>query len=334
MVKKIGIKIVLLIVVVTLLNCIYQFTLLKRDIGQMAPCAYQCLKLPENVDYVYFGESSNFTADGDDSTLLTISELIAYYSKKNIVTIDTPAVHAGIYKHWINCLKNNKPKGIIVTMNLRSFGTDWIHSVLESNLNRSLSLLKYQPKILSRLLLSLKYFGDSIPNSERDSLISLERRTKKIVFPYQFKYNTVREWDYHVGNGSHLKPDGSWDMDKIVLAAHYVKNFAFNLDSSNIRIKDFDDIVSWGANNNVKVYFNLLSENVAQADTLVGKDLVFLLKKNRDFLVERYTKKGAIVIDNLESVGINDFLDKNWTTEHYNYKGRISIAKKVAEKIK
>lgn len=334
MIKKIGIKIFILTAVVILINYMYRWTILNADIRKIAPCAYQCLKLPKNIDYVYFGESSNFTADGDDSTKLSISDLVAFYSQKKIVTIDTPAVHAGIYKYWINYLKENKPKGIIVTMNLRSFDATWINSNLETNLNRGIRILKGEPIIWHRFLLSLKNFEDNFTDAERDSCIQKEWRTKQLIFPYEFKYKNVREWDNAIANGSHLKEDGSWDMEKIALSAHYVKNFAFNIDSNNVRIKDFDEIVSWGHKHNVKVYFNLLSENVAQADTLVGKDLVFLMKKNRDYLVERYTKKGAEVIDNLESVGINDFLDKNWTTEHYNYKGRISIAKKVAEKIK
>jgi hypothetical protein len=55
---------------------------------------------------------------------------------------------------------------------------------------------------------------------------------------------------------------------------------------------------------------------------------------NRDILVNYYTRKGAKVVDNLELVKGKDFLDQNWTTEHYNQTGRITIAKQVVEKLR
>lgn len=331
--KKIAYKIIAFLITLAVVNLAYQFTLYPIDVKKNAPCAYQCKHLPEGVDLLYFGESSNFTVDGDDSTKLYISELIAHFAPKlKVVTIDTPAVHAGIYKYWINQMDKNLPKAIIVTMNLRSFDAAWIHSKLETPLIRGIRLLKPTPKIFNRFLLSVKNFEDKT-TPERDTLLQQEWRTKQLVFPYPFKYKTVRQWDNAMANGGWLKPDGSWDFEKIKLGAHYIKGFAFNINENNPRIADFDEIAAWGLKNKVKVYFNLLAENVAQADSLVGKDLVFLMKNNRDYLVNRYTKMGATVIDNLESVGINDFLDKDWTTEHYNYKGRIAIAKKIVQQI-
>lgn len=323
----------MLIATLAAVNFLYQFTLYKADVKKIAPCAYQCKHLPAGVDVLYFGESSNFTVDGDDSTQLYISELVNYFAPHlKLTTIDTPAVHAGIYKYWIKEMAENLPKAIVVTMNLRSFDGAWIHSKLETPLIRSVRLLKPTPKIMNRFLLSVKNFEDKTVQ-ERDTILEEEWRTKQLKFPYPFKYKTVREWDNAMANGGWLKADKSWDFDKIRLAAHYIKGFAFNIDEENPRIGDFDDIARWGQDKGVKVYFNLLAENVAQADSLVGKDLVFLMKNNRDYLVDRYTKMGAVIIDNLELVGINDFLDKDWTTEHYNYKGRMSIAKNIALKL-
>lgn len=333
MLKKITYKILLLLLIIAALDVIYELTLYKFDFKRMSPCAYQCKNLPKDVDVVYFGESSNFTVDSEDSTQLYISELVNYFAPQlKLITIDTPAVHAGIYKYWIREMTNNLPKAIIVTMNLRSFDGAWIHSKLETPLIRSVRLLKPAPKLVNRFMLSAKNFEDKSVE-ERDSALQKEWRETVLKFPYSVKYNTVREWDNAMANGGWLKSDGSWDMPKITLAAHYIKGYAFNIDEANPRIKDFDEIAQWGLDHKVKVYFNILSENVAQADSLVGKDLVFLMKNNRDFLMKRYTQKGAVVIDNLESAGINDFLDKDWTTEHYNYKGRMAIAKKIVSQL-
>lgn len=77
-----------------------------------------------------------------------------------------------------------------------------------------------------------------------------------------------------------------------------------------------------------------MAENSEYADSLVGKELVFLMSQNRDYLVKRYTKGNCVVVDNLGLVSGRDFIDQNWTTEHYNYKGRMAIAKNLAEHLK
>jgi hypothetical protein len=53
--------------------------------------------------------------------------------------------------------------------------------------------------------------------------------------------------------------------------------------------------------------------------------------QNRDLLVKRYSRKGVIVVDNLNSVNGSDFVDQKWTTEHYNERGRRAVAKNLAE---
>ena len=139
---------------------------------------------------------------------------------------------------------------------------------------------------------------------------------------------------WHVAGRIFLKPDGSWDLDKIILACHYIKTYAFNINANNPRIRDFDYINDWCQQNKIPLYLNLLAENVHYADSLVGKELVFLMKKNRDYLVNRYNKNNCHVIDNLELVPGKEFTDQTWTTEHYGYKGRMIIAKSLSESLK
>jgi hypothetical protein len=323
----------LLSVILVASELLYQFTLYERDIKEYSTSVYDCMKLDTGVDVVYLGESSNTTYSADDSTRLKISDLVNYYDPKlKLVTINNVAVHSGIYKCWIKQFVN-KPKAVIITMNLRSFGAMWVHSNLETQLKRTIRLFDPGPKLLNRFLLSIKNPWDKT-EAELDSCLQRQWRTDKLIFPYPFKYNNVKQWDYAMGNGGWVKPDGSWDMPKIALATHYIKAYAFNIKENNPRIADFDEIMLWAKENNVKVFFNLLSENVAYADSLVGKDLVYLMRTNRDLLVSRYTKMGAVVIDNLELVEGKDFIDQNWTTEHYNGRGRMRIAKHIVSKLK
>ena len=77
-----------------------------------------------------------------------------------------------------------------------------------------------------------------------------------------------------------------------------------------------------------------MAENIEKANDLVGEDLVFLMKRNRDFLVNRYHKDQVIVVDNLEDVPDMQFIDQDWTTEHYAELGRKIVAKNLADSLK
>ncbi len=333
MFKKIAIRICTLLLIITGLNFIYTVTLFEKDLKEKSPELTQIKSMEENTDVYYFGESSNTSYKEGDSLLNSISEMTSlFFPDLKFTNVNKYATHAGVYKQWMEQI-NKLPKAIIVTLNLRSFDASWIHSKLETQLRESLVLSYPYPNLINRFFLSLGAF-DNQSDQQREQTTINEWKTKELQFPFPYKYKTVSEWDAALAAGSYLKPDGSWDMDKIILACHYVKGYAFNLDETNPRIKDFDEITTWCTKNNVNLYLNLMAENINYADSLVGKELVFLMKQNRDYLVKRYTKENCVVVDNLELVAGKEFIDQNWTTEHYNYKGRMKIAKNLATQLK
>jgi hypothetical protein len=179
-------------------------------------------------------------------------------------------------------------------------------------------------------MMSLNFFGD-MTETQRNRRIKSQLRNQKISLPYQFKYKNAWDWDKAMAQKLLC---GEHDSAKVILACHYIKTYGFNITEDNPRIKDFDCITEWCNRNNVRLYYNLLAENVDYADSLVGKELVFLMRQNRDYIRDRYTKKGCVVIDNLEEVKGKNYVDQNWTTEHYNYKGRMTLAKNIALRLR
>ncbi|MCW3076253.1 MAG: hypothetical protein JWO32_862 [Bacteroidetes bacterium] len=333
MIKKIIIRIFGIVVVIAILNLIYNFTLYKKDLNEKCEEVQEIKKEQNNTDIFYFAESSNFSTQPSDSIQNSISEITnLFFPSLKITAINKAATHAGIYKHWITQVnvKEHKPKAIVVTLNLRSFDATWINSKLETPLQESVVLLKPYPNIINRFLLSLNAF-DNKTEQQRDQDMIKEWETTRLKFPFKSAHKTVREWDYEMAQGTYIKPDGSWDTEKITLACHYVKTYAFNIEDENPRIKDFDFIAGWCHKNNVNLYLNLLAENMEYADSLVGKELVFLMKQNRDYLVKRYNRNNCRVVDNLELVKGKEFTDQSWTTEHYSYKGRMIIARNLAK---
>lgn len=335
--KKTGLRLLLLIAVLALANLIYTHTFWKKDVesadGQILT---ELLNAQDSADVVFMGESSNFTCAPNDSCKKSISQLVGdYFPSLKFRAIQKGAIHARTYLELIKHIEENKKlKTLIITMNLRSFDADWIHSKLETSLLRTDIMFKQYPPLLNRFLLSLNAYSKKTEKQRQEDAIR-QREREELVFPTGFKYKTAAEWDAGLANGSYLNADGSWNMPKIELACHYVKSYAFQLNEhTNPRIKDFDGIVSACRKKNIHLVFSLLAENVQYADSLAGRELVFLMRQNRDYLMKRYNRDNVTVVDNLETVNGKDFIDQNWTTEHYNERGRIYIAKNIAEKIK
>lgn len=336
MLKKIVINILLLLLIFTVLNFIYGKTLFNDDMKEMNPEIVEMQEAQCSSDIFYFGESSNVTFAENDSIKNSISEITNFFFPNlKIHTVTKYATHSGIFKRFIKQLdvKQNVPKAIIVTLNLRSFDAAWRHSALENKIQIPVILTYPTPKLWNRFLLSLQgCYTKTEKQREQDMLH--EWKVTKLRFPFPFKYETVREWDGGMFHDGYLKENGERDDKKIELACHYIKGYAFNIDEKNPRTKDFDEIADWCEKHSIPLYLNLMAENVQYADSLVGKELVFLMRENRDYLVKRYNKNNCKVIDNLEAVNGKDFIDQTWTTEHYDYRGRMLIARNLADTLK
>ncbi len=336
MTKKIIIKILILVIVLTGLNFIYNLTQYKHDLKDRCKEIVDIKEKQDSTDIFYFAESSNLTVRDEDSIKNSISEITGFfYPSLKITSIDKPATHAGIYKVWLKSINVNlnKPKAIIVTLNMRSFDAAWIHSKLETQLQESVVLVQPYPNIFNRFLLSLQAF-DNKTEEQREQEMLDDWKNVQLVFPFDFKYKTVRDWDVSYGQYGWDLPEGDPKKNKILLTCHYIKGYAFNLNENNPRIKDFDEIAKWCHQNKINLYLNLLAENIEYADSLVGKELVFLMKQNRDYLVKRYSKNNCVVVDNLDNVNGLEFIDQTWTTEHYGYRGRMIIGRNLADSLK
>lgn len=336
MLKKVVIKFLFLLAILCALNVIYTFTFYRSDLEENCKEVLDIKKNQANSDIFYFGESSDMTYSESDSIKNSISEMCnLFFPRLKIKTVNKYGTHSGIYKQWLKQFDATKPfpKAVVVTLNLRSFGAGWINSDLEPSLQQSLVFTYPLPNLVNRFLISLQAF-DNRTKVERNRDIKKEWAKKILRLPYPFKYQTTAEWDESLGSIRYMNADGSRNFAKNELPCHYVKAYAFNIDADNPRVKDFDEIVGFCQTNNVQLYLNLMAENIHYADSLVGKELVFLMRENRDFLKQRYAVKNCKIIDNLEAVNENYFLEKNWTTEHYNYKGRLIIAQNLALALK
>jgi hypothetical protein len=329
-------KLFLFVPIIIAMNFVYKTYFYEKDIQKNSEVINKVRMVVNDTSIiVYIGESSNIAVRGDDKDQRAISEMISdYFPSMKLGTITKEASHAGIYYELLrNIPESSSVKTIIVTMNLRSFNSQWIYSDLETPLQKSMVLIKDYPALFNRFLLSFKGY-DIKSKREREKQFKTKWKNDKLIFPYPFKYKNVLEWDKAVFHEGIKNPDGTKNQELTELADSYVKTYAFQIDTlTNPRIKDFDNIVSLANKRNWHLVFNLMAENTERAKELIGDDLVYLIKQNRDLLVKRYNKNGVIVVDNLELIPDEQYIDRNWTTEHYAEKGRKTIAKNVADSL-
>lgn len=329
-----ALRLVLVITVVLIANNIYEVTFWKSDIAKHGDILENLWQVSDDADAIYFGESSNFHGTLTDSNQFAISTVIdQQLPNLKVDVVHNSGIHAGTYFAVIqNIPEDSKVKYLIITMNFRSFTANWRYSQSENYLAKTERMIEPGLPIFNRFMVSLKAY-DYKSSAERTAQIQEEWR-KPLGIP-NFEFDNVAQWDSAMAWQTWMNENPNLNKDNIGLACHYIKNFAFNIDPlTNERIHDFDKIMELANQRGYQVIFNLLGENVEEGRKLVGEDLIKLMENNRAYLVDRYTEKGAVVVDNLYNIPDSCFVDRDWPTEHYNQTGKNKIAKSVVKAIK
>ena len=335
-IKKIAVKIGLFAIVLVALNYVYTQFFFQADIKEYAQVYELIEALPDSTEIVYIGESSNQTYSPYDVDKRKISEFLAdYFPSIGVSDITKPASHAGTYYTLLTAIpESKKVKTVVVTLNMRSFNAQWIYSDAETSLQKETLLLKRFPALYNRFLLSFKGY-DTTPEDEREAQMKNMWASEPIQMPRKFDFTNLKDWDHWLVHEGMKDENGNIDIPRKNLASHYLKAYGLQINfETNPRIKDFNNIVTLAKERGWKLVFNLMAENIDKAHELVGSDLTYLMRENRDKLVDYYLKKGVTVVDNLESVRDIDFIDQDWTTEHYTERGRRAVAKNVAVGLK
>ena len=334
--KKLLIRIGIVAVLLVAMNWIYSKWFFKKDLlahSDIIELPWQVVA--DSCQVIYLGESSNNTYGYAESDHRKISHMVsAYFPKVRCGDLTKEASHAQTYYYMLKQIpKESTIETVIVTMNLRSFGAGWIYSRLETALRKQIVLLQDYPPLMNRFLLAFKAYQIR-SEEEWDKLVRKHWEEDPLEFPYDFDWNT-RQWDSAMAWQGWHDAQGNRDEEMTVLACHYIKGYAFQIRDDNPRVKDFDAIVDLCRERGWHLVFNLMAENVDKANELVGKDLMFLMKRNRDYLMQRYdTQEDVTVVDNLNLLRDVNFIDQNWTTEHYYGEGRGIIARHVAQALR
>lgn len=325
-IKKTFVRILLLAVIVVTCNFIYVHTTYQDDLHDTGNVLLKFNRAVEHADALYFSASPNAAIAESDSDRRTIAQMMDdLLPGLKLEAVDTGGIHAGVYKKLIALIpEESDVKYVVVNMNYRSFGMDWIESDLENSIQKQMVFYNNRPPVINRFLQGLNYY-DCATTKERK--IRIQSHWKNDSLPFAAPRNNVIDW-------CAVEKWGDWTHPKRQLADAYIKNYAFPLLEENPRLKDFDAIVEICNQKNLKLIFVILPENLEEGEKLAGKELSELMRSNKNELVKRYTAKGVTVVDCFEQVADSCFIERGFPSEHYNQTGRMIVAKAVTDCIK
>lgn len=288
----------------------------------------------DTCDLIYIGESSNMWYHPDSGDAREISKMIEHRTNRKVLNLSKSAYHIGIYQTIFEHFETlNTLRDVVLTVNLRTFGPPCVHSKLETSLQKDRIFYANEMPFIKKMRAVFSLY-DNTDEKTRDRKM-WEHWTYDTLNLAQkrMKYYTVKNW---CSVPKFLDSAGIENMNKRILADHYVKAYGFNITENNPRIKDLDALTSRVDTSRYNLHLLILSENTQWADSLAGEELADLMRENRDFIVQRYSNKytNVHIIDNLETVPPRYFGEKQWTTEHYFWQGRSMIANSVINHLK
>ena len=159
--KKLLIRIGIVAVLLVAMNWVYSKWFFEKDLLEHS----DIIELPRQVvadscQMVYLGESSNNTYGFAESDHRKISAMIsAYFPTVRLGDMTKSASHAQTYYYMLKHVPaTSNVETVVVTMNLRSFGPNWIYSTLETALRKQLVLLEDYPPLVNRFMLAFKAY--------------------------------------------------------------------------------------------------------------------------------------------------------------------------------
>ena len=326
----------MVLVMLVVLNWVYSKWFFEKDLREHSDIVELSWQVTDDsCRIIYLGESSNSHYGDEESSHRKISDFTAdYFPRVKMGDLTKEASHAQTYYYMLRHIPaTSAVETVVVTMNLRSFGPLWIYSKLETPLRKQLVLLEDYPPLVNRFLLAFKAYPIKT-EEEWNELVFEHWRNDTFNIP-NFAWHTTADWDYGMYSYGWYDQQGQRDWDVTALACHYIKTYAFEINDDNPRVKDFDAIVDLCRERGWNLVFNLMAENVDKANELVGKDLMLLFRLNRDYLLKRYgNMKGVTVVNNLNLVRDVNFIDQDWTTEHYYEEGRRIVADHLAQALR
>lgn len=373
---KVFLRLLVACVVFFIANYFYTNTFYPKERQQFSPVSRKLDSAFLEGDVLYFGESSNTSFNPWTDTLgYSVSDFLQMYLPWHRVSgVSHDGYHVGLFSQMLGLMPDHwtstkaKPKTIVITVNMRSFGPSAMFNGNEASNQQEAIFYSHRLPLLNRMFVSLHHYDNRDSREMERAKIQwwrthdLRMAADKIgseKSPYNFinnnpQYPTAKRWVQDLMVTHINQPEKIRHM-----AEAYVKEFAFVLNDKNPRVQDFSRIVKKCQSENVNLIFLLLMPNRDHAQQLFGNSLTTYIDYNLNFLRDRmarweddcdgsnaivsfvdlpmlyaeHCKQGRLMAaENGFAMG-SHYTDQWYPTEHVDAHVRQFIAKKIADKI-
>jgi len=271
---------------------------------------------------IMFGDSVNFSGSPNETDKRKISEILAaLLATEHLITVDGRAYHLGVYDSYLHyALRHgkNKPKFLIVPINLRSFTTHWILNPgwRFDDLQRYLRHAGLLYDLLYRPLKSFKVGGDQE--------ISQAEFQQAPVFDGWKRVGQVKEFD----NPTFNEPSVTRKQAK---ATYY---YMQSIDRNNERMKQLLSFQKNIRKHKIPVLFYIGPVDYQACDALLDNRFTPQIQQNVATIRRELEKNGSSVLDLSFSLDSDGFYYRSpYPDEHLNHKGRSFVAAKIRDRM-
>lgn len=281
----------------------------------------------QQIDVLYFGDSSIRFAGSRDTNKTGIDLLFQAKSGLTVCTIANPGFSAVIYSEYVRLLDKTKykPKLVIIPINLRSFTGS---SIRRPALNFPLKQIYIRYKRSGQIELSdyLKYrflgLEEQLTENWKKQQVLLDGKSLgthnyirgKSLIADSLDYAPKREYLY---------------AEKLALKFKY--HYMTQIRPDDAMLTYLDEIINYFRGKGIPILFYLTPINFQDGKKYVGE--AFKIRTEENIVtIENFMKSKNIKFLNLAtSLAPSAFIDKRDVFEHYNTDGRSFIAGEVAK---
>ena len=311
------------------MNALYSRLFFEKDLHQLGGVWEQPEPIRSDTEILFLGDQSNLPGNEGELDRRPISAMVDdLLPSVPMDDLTSQQAHAGIFSVLLSRIPvPNKVKRIVIPVNLESFSAESKKDPLETDFARYKTLRGPFPPLFSRFITVLRSGKSRVTDKGPAFWKKVWKREKLTGLPY----SDVREWDRAMMLEGVRKPDGSYDATRTAKACHYIKSFAYTLDtSSDIRLGQFNQLLHECRERNWEPVVLFLPVNLEEGKELAGQDLAGLMLRNRDILIHWFTQRGVAVLDYSAILPTGQFVDANQPEERYDEMGRKSMAWNLA----
>lgn len=283
----------------------------------------------KSPDILFFGDSVIHTSGECDKGSAGIDELLEGLTGRSILPIVHKGYSPALYENYIRLLTlaQNKPRLIIISVNLSSFSDAWFFNFkMKSLYLRYLASgrIDFPEYIRYRFLKAEEEDGKRrIKREVRQGGLYLGR-VGEIINRMQVKTDVPLEcvqWDYRNIYGQQLA---------LQFRLYYMNRIIGN----QPMLRSLVEAVRLAKKSNANVIVYLTPINIEDGERFVGNGFRKRVSENIEILRNTLEKEGISLLDMTSKVGEKHFLDKAYSSEHLDMEGRRLVARVLAKEVR